>query len=222
MLGFSKSYADSSLYVRLAKKDNLIVLNYFDDLIIIGNNVGSIAQLKKNLQHQFPIKDLGSLKYFLCIEIATSSKGLFLNQCKYILNFLADADLQHVKPAANPLDSKLKFTSVSIMLDSPKYYQQLIGKLIYFTIMRPIISFVVSLVNQHMHSPTVYHLCLVSVSCDFLKGTIGRGTVMTRNGHINIMGYSDSNWVGNALDRRSTIGYCTLVGSNLVSCKSKK
>ena len=199
-----------------------MVLIYVDDFIVIGNNVGSISQLKKSLQHQFPIKDLGSLKYFLCIEIPTSSKGPFLNQRKYILNFLADADLQHVKPAATPLDSKLKFTSASITLDSPKYYQQLIGKLIYFTIMRPVISFVVSLVNQHMHAPIVYHLCLVNVSCDFVKGTIGRGIVMTRNGHTNIMGYLDSNWVGNALDRRSTIGYCMFVGTNLVSCKSKK
>jgi hypothetical protein len=80
MLGFSKSSADSSLYVRLGKIDKLIVLIYVDDLIITGNNIDIITQLKKNLQHQFPIKDLGFLKYFLGIKMATSSKGLFLNQ----------------------------------------------------------------------------------------------------------------------------------------------
>ena len=55
----------------------------------------------------------------------------------------------------------------------------------------------------------------------YLKGTNGRGIVMTRNGHTNVMGYTDSDW-GNSLDRRSTTGYCMLVKGNLVSWKSKK
>jgi len=45
---------------------------------------------------------------------------------------------------------------------------------------------------------------------------------MTRNVHTDITGYTDSNWVGNALDRCSTTGYCMLVGGNLVSWKSIK
>jgi chaperonin GroEL len=58
-LGFSKSSVDSSLYVQLRKNDNLMVLIYVDDLIIISNNNESITQLKENLRQQFPIKDLG-------------------------------------------------------------------------------------------------------------------------------------------------------------------
>lgn len=45
---------------------------------------------------------------------------------------------------------------------------------------------------------------------------------MNNNGHTNIMGYSDSDWAGNALDRSSTTEYCMFVGGNLVSWKSKK
>ena len=70
-----------------------------------------------------------------------------------------------------------------------------------------------------MHAPTVYHLCLVKRILRYLKGTIGRRIVMSRNGHTNIMGYSDSDWAGNALDRRSTTSYCMFVGDNLVSWK---
>jgi hypothetical protein len=58
-LGFSKSSADSSLYVQFRKNDNLMVLINVDDLIITGNNNESITQLKENLRQQFPIKDLG-------------------------------------------------------------------------------------------------------------------------------------------------------------------
>jgi len=116
-----------------------------DDLIITGNNSESIAQLKKNLQHQFPIKDLGYLKYFIGIEMTTSSNGLFLNQWKYIVDLLQDASLLYTKSAATPLDSKLKLDSNGEAIDSPSYHQKLVGKLIYLIITWLDIVFAVSL-----------------------------------------------------------------------------
>jgi len=191
-LGFSKSSADSSLYVQLRKNDNLMVLIYVDDLIITGNNNESITQLKENLQQQFPIKDLGQLKYFLGIEMTTSSKGLFLNQRKHIEDLLQESGLLRTKPAATPLDSKLKLDSDGKAIDSPSNYQKLVG---------PDIAFAVSLVSQHMHALTTQHEGTVKRILQYLKGSIGRGIVMNNNGHTNIMGYSDSDWAGNALDR---------------------
>jgi hypothetical protein len=135
---------------------------------------------------------------------------------------LTDAGILYTKLVATPLDSKLKLDSAAVALDSPSYYQKLVGKLIYLTITRPDISFAISLVSQHMHAPTVYHLSLVKRILRYLKGIIGRGIMMIKNGHINIMGYTDSDWAGNTLDRRSTTGYCVFVGGNLVSWKSKK
>ena len=52
-LGFLKSFADSSLYVRLGQVEKLMVLIYVDDLIIIGNDANSITKLEWNLQQQF-------------------------------------------------------------------------------------------------------------------------------------------------------------------------
>jgi hypothetical protein len=94
------------------------VLIYVDDLIITGSNGDSITQLKRSLQQQFSIKNLGSLKYFLGIEMATSCKGFFLNQCKYIIDLLKDVDMLHTKPVANPLNNKLTLDSSSEPLAS--------------------------------------------------------------------------------------------------------
>jgi hypothetical protein len=105
-----------------------------DDLIVTCNSSESIAQLKKNLQHQFPIKNMRYLKYFFGIEMTTSNKGLFLNQQKYIVDLLQDSSLLHIKLAATPLDSKLKLDSDGEAIDSLNYYQKLFGKLIYLTI----------------------------------------------------------------------------------------
>ena len=165
-----------------------MVLIYVDDLIITGNNKDSITQLKENLRLQFPIKDLGQLKYFLGIEMTISSKGLFLNQRKYIEDLLQESGLLHTKPAATPLDSKLKLDSNGKATDSPSNYQKLVGKLIYLTITRPDIAFAVSLVSQHMHAPTTQHEGMVKRILRYLKGSIGRGIVMNNNGHTNIMG----------------------------------
>ncbi|RVW28194.1 Retrovirus-related Pol polyprotein from transposon RE2 [Vitis vinifera] len=221
-LGFTRSSADSSLYVQTGQTEKLMVLIYVDDLIITGSNADSIAALKKKLQGKFPVKDLGPLKYFLGIEVATSRKGLFLNQRKYTIDLLRDSNMLNSKPANTPFDSKLQLDKLGDPLDSSNYYQKLVGKLIYLTITRPDISFAVSLVSQYMHAPTVVHLCMVKRILRYLKKTIGRGIVMRRNGHTDIIGFSDSDWAGNTIDRRSTTGYCMFVGGNLVSWKSKK
>ena len=133
------------------------MLIYVDDLIITGDNMSEIKELKLSLQQKFAIKDLGPLKYFLRIEVATSSKGLFLNQRKYVLDLLDEAKMMECKPARTPLASKLQWHEKSEPLSDPSVYQRMDGKLIYLTITRPDISYSVSLASQFMHSPTLVH-----------------------------------------------------------------
>ncbi|XP_048431136.1 uncharacterized mitochondrial protein AtMg00810-like [Pyrus x bretschneideri] len=102
------------------------------------------------------------------------------------------------------------------------YYQQLVGKLIYLIITRPEITYAVSVASQFMHSPTVDHLHILKRILRYLKGSIGQGIIMRNNKSITIGGYTDAYWAGNVLDRKSTTGYCTFVGGNLVTWKSKK
>ncbi|XP_062005695.1 uncharacterized mitochondrial protein AtMg00810-like [Rosa rugosa] len=126
------------------------------------------------------------------------------------------------KPAHTPLDSKLQLDIKSESLLNLSYYQRLVGKLIYLTITRPDISYSVSIVSQFMHAPTIAHLNIVKRILRYLKGSVGRGIMLKNNGNTNIMGYADADWAGNALDRKSTTGFCTFVGGNLVTWRSKK
>lgn len=80
ILVFKRSYAHSSLFVRNSKAENLVMLVYVDNLIIIGDNMDEIMSPKSALHNTFAIKDLCTLKYFLGIEMDHSSHGLFLNQ----------------------------------------------------------------------------------------------------------------------------------------------
>lgn len=56
----------------------------------------------------------------------------------------------------------------------------------------------------------------------YIKGAPGKGLIYEDKGHTQIVGYSDADWAGSPIDRRSTSGYCVLVGGNLISWKSKK
>ncbi|CAN6720741.1 unnamed protein product [Malus baccata var. baccata] len=220
--GFKRSHADSSLFVRSGVLGKLVVLIYVDDLIITGDNVNEINALKCSLHQQFAIKDLGVLKYFLGIEMATSSKGLFLNQRKYVVDLLDEAHMLECKPARTPLVSKLQLDAKGEHFSNPGVYQRMVGKFIYLTITRPDIAYLVSLVSQFMHYPTSVHWKIVKIILRYLKGSVGRGILMKKNGSNHIMAYTDADWACNSLDRKSTTGFCTFVGGNLVTWKSKK
>ena len=76
-LGFTRSNADSSLFIQQNFANKLIVLICVDDLIIMESNETSVAKLKTDLQRQLSIKNLGKMKYFLGIEMATSTARVF-------------------------------------------------------------------------------------------------------------------------------------------------
>ncbi|GAA0143258.1 hypothetical protein LIER_03984 [Lithospermum erythrorhizon] len=77
----------------------LNVLVYVDDIIISGNDTKQLQRFKQYLSTCFKLNYLGKLKYFLGIEIARSTEGLFLCQIKYALDIISEAGLLGEKPA---------------------------------------------------------------------------------------------------------------------------
>ena len=67
-LGFMNSCSDTSLFICRHGSSLLFLLVYIDDILIIGSNPLAISQLITNLRHEFAVKDLGHLKYFLGME----------------------------------------------------------------------------------------------------------------------------------------------------------
>ncbi|RDX77566.1 putative mitochondrial protein, partial [Mucuna pruriens] len=68
--------------------------------------------------------------------------------------------------------------------------------------------------SQFMH-------CLREVYLQYLKGTPKRETLYKRNGNAILEAYIDSDYAGLLIDRRSNTGYCTFLGGNLVTWRSK-
>jgi len=63
-----------------------------------------LLQSSLNLITYSKFKVLGQLKFFLGLEVARSSKGIFLNQRKYTLELLHVADLLRCKSSTTSID----------------------------------------------------------------------------------------------------------------------
>jgi len=178
--------------------------------------------VKQYLKRKSDIKDLGQLSYFLGIEITTSNKSLFLSQRKYILDLLKETDKLGTKPAHTPMETNNKLgPEQDEPLSNMGQYQKLVGKLIYLTVTRSDISFAVSMVSQFMHASRTSHLEVIDRILRYLKDTPGQEIWMKKNGTNDVVDFSNANWAGSC-DMKSTIGFCTFVGGNLVTWKRKK
>ena len=196
---------------------------YVDDIIITGNRTAEIKELELQLSKQFTVKSLGPLKYFLGMEFARSSKGILMTQHKYTLELLEETKHLHSRTSDTPIEFNHKLT---ITKDDPRVeigsYQELVGKLLFLTHIRPDISYAVNVMSQFMHSPQKHHFEAVFMVLRYLEGTVGLGITFKKTVTLGLLIYTDSYFGSSLLDRRSTTGYCTFLGGNLVTWRSKK
>ena len=103
-----------------------------------------------------------------------------------------------------------------------KTYQGMIGSLLYLTTSRPDIIFSICLCARFQFCPKESHLHDVKRILRCFLGTIDVALWYCRNVEFNLVGYSDADFAGSLLDRKSTSGTCQFLGSSLVSWFSKK
>ncbi|VVA37399.1 PREDICTED: Retrovirus-related Pol poly from transposon, partial [Prunus dulcis] len=146
--GYRPSQADHTLFLRHSRDGRItIVIVYVDDIIMTGDDIKEINKLKIHLAKEFDIKDLGTLRYFLGIEVAHSKEGIFVSQRKYVLDLLTETGMLACKPADTPIEQnhRLGKQTDDTAVDRGRY-QRLVGKLIYLAHTRPDIAYAVSVV----------------------------------------------------------------------------
>ena len=140
-----------------------------------------------------------------------------------MLDILEETGLLRSKPVETPMDLNVKlYEDQGKLLSNPERYCRLVGKLNYLTITRPDISFVVSVLSQFMKDPHLPHWEAVIRIVRYLKVHPGCGLLYKANGHLRVEVYTDANWAGSPSDRKSTTRYCTFLGGNLMTWRSKK
>jgi hypothetical protein len=101
-------------------------------------------------------------------------------------------------------------------------YRQLIGSLMYLINTRPDICFAMNTLSQHMVEPRQVRWMVAKHMLRYLQGMVGYGLRYVSGGDVKLQGYTDSDWAGSAVDRKSASGCCFSLGSGMISWLSKK
>ncbi|KAL2250063.1 UNVERIFIED_CONTAM: Retrovirus-related Pol polyprotein from transposon RE2 [Sesamum indicum] len=134
-----------------------------------------LKEIKQYLDRLFTIKDLGTARFFLDLEIARSNEGITVTQTKYIRDIVIDAGLMQAKPTSTPLPAGCKVTvsKEEQMLD-PESYRRLLGRLMYLGFTRPDICYGTQQLSQFKQHPCKEHwnatLYLIGLHARTLEG----------------------------------------------------
>jgi hypothetical protein len=129
---------------------------------------------------------------------------------------LKETDKFECKPAKTSIEINIKVDTKNVEpLKDINFFQRLVEKLIYLTVIRSDLSFSVNQIGQFMHAQKTPHLDVINRILRYLKDSPGKEIWMRKNYIYVICGYSDANFV-KSFDRKSTTGLYTFVGGNLV------
>lgn len=109
-LGFTGLYVDTYLFYFHQSTVTIHILIYVDDILVVSNSSNAVAALLQQLSQDFAIKNLGTLSYFLGIQVSQTSYSLHLHQGKCILDLLHDTKMMGAKPVSTPCTSGGKFS----------------------------------------------------------------------------------------------------------------
>nr|GEW03165.1 hypothetical protein [Tanacetum cinerariifolium] len=191
--GFRRRIIDKTLFIKKIKNDILLVQVYIDDIIF------------------------GSTKRSLSIEFERLMHNRFQMSSMWGTHFLFKTEVSTPMETHKPLSKDPDGTDVDVHL-----YRSMIGSLMCLTSSRPDIMFVVCACSRFQVQPKVSHMHAVKRIFRDLKGHPTLGLWYHKDSPLELIAYSDSDYVGASLDRKSTTGVCQFLGSRIISWQCKK
>ncbi|KAH9780749.1 Integrase catalytic domain-containing protein [Citrus sinensis] len=220
---FSMGKADTTLFVKHKNQDILIVQIYVDDILFGSTNELLCKDFSSCMSQEFEMSMMGELKYFIGLQIKQNEEGIFINQAKYVKDLLKRFGYDNGMAKSTPMSTTIKLDKDEKGKEVDiKTYRGMIGSLLYLTASRPDIMFSVCLCARFQSCPKESHMLAVKRIFRYLIGTINLGLWYPRGTHIDLTCYSDADFAGYKVDRKSTSGTCHFLSHSLVSWFSKK
>ncbi|GKC08558.1 uncharacterized mitochondrial protein-like protein [Tanacetum coccineum] len=166
---------------------------------------------------------MGELTFFLGLQVKQKEDGIFISQDKYMTEILKKFGFTDVKTASTPMETqKVLLKDKDGKEVDVHLYGSMIGSLMYLTSSRPDIRFAVCACARYQVNPKVSHFHVVKRIFRYLKGQPKLGLWYPKDSPFNLVAYTDSDYDGASLDRKSTTGGCQFLGSRLISWQCKK
>ncbi|GJS31769.1 retrovirus-related pol polyprotein from transposon TNT 1-94 [Tanacetum coccineum] len=220
---FARGRIDNTLFIYKSKGEVLLVQVYVDDIIFGSTSYKLCKQFEKLMTKTFEMSMMGELTCFFGLQIKHDDKGISIYQEQYTRNLLkkyeiSDSSLvKTLMVPPNNLGPDLAGKSVN-----ETSYKGMIGSLMYLTATRPDIQFSTVLCARYQSNIKESHLIAVKRILRYLKGTPTLGLYYPKCSGFNLKGYSDLDYAGCNMDRKSTSSACQILGGKLVCWSAKK
>jgi hypothetical protein len=214
---------DTTLFTKKIGNDLFIVQIYVDDIIFGSTDQAYCEEFGAMMTKKFEISMIGELSYFLGLQVKQLNNETFVSQGKYIRDMLKKFGMQDAKLISTLMSTNSNLDSnFDGKMVNQKEYRSLIGSLLYATTSRLDVMFSVCMCARYQASPRESHLTVAKRILRYLKQTRDVGLWYPKGSKFELIRYSDSDYGGCKINRKSTNGTCQLLGRSLVSWSSKK
>ncbi|CAI7877986.1 unnamed protein product [Closterium sp. NIES-54] len=224
--GFERSECDPALHHLVRDEGRLSLYLYVDDILLMSSSMVLLDEVKGLLSSRFRMKDLGEAKYYLGVQIERDESGILIHQERYILNMLDSFGLSKANPMRTPLPTGF---DVHAHAEEPllkdelvQLYQSIVGSLMYAsTTTQPQIAYAVSQLSKVVSCPKAFHLQAAKRVLRYLKGCVKSGIFYPAHSkpQVELVGFSDADYVGDSADRKSHTGYVYCLNGAAISCQ---
>jgi len=226
-LGFKQCDADPCLLFHPVRR--ILLLLYVDDIGVAAQTMENVNWFKNEFQKVFKVKDLGEMKKILGIRITRDRKNrtLRMDQSHYLNEVLDRLHMPASKhnPVELPMNGydSLRPAGPHDQRIDQREYQHAIGSIMYAAIhTRPDIAFAVGRLSQYLADPAKHHGQALKTLLKYLRSTVNKGLMYRSNGSPHLIGYSDSDYAADRVNRKSILGYAYAIGGSVVAWMSRK
>jgi hypothetical protein len=220
--GYVMGSVDKTLFTFNHGTNFLLVPIYEDDIIFGGSSHTLVSRFQEMMESEFRMSMMGELTFFLGIQVKHTKQGTFEHQAKYTNDLMKKFNMAELKPVSTPINSvALLGPDEDGEAVDQREYRSMIGSLLYLTTTRPDIQFAMGLCARFQASPCSSHRMVVQRVFRYLKHTPEFGIWYSASSSLDLVGFSNADFVGCWIDRKSTSRTCHFLGSSLICSSSQ-
>ena len=230
--GFRENDVDSCIYIKAKGGKLIFLVLYVDDILLASNDKNMLHETKNFLSTHFDMKDLGEASYVLGIEIHRDrDRGVLgLSQKAYIEKMLKRYNMHNCSTQSVPVQKGDKLDESQCpknefekkrMENIP--YASVLGSLMYAQVCtRPDLAFVTGALSRYQSNPGWSHWQAAKKALRYCQGTAELKLTYRRSDNLEVECYTDSDYAGDKVDRKSTSGYVFTLAGGAISWRSGK
>nr|GEU83989.1 putative ribonuclease H-like domain-containing protein [Tanacetum cinerariifolium] len=181
------------------------------------------TEFKRLRKDKFQMSSMRELTLFLGLQVKQKEDRIFISHDKYVVKGLRKFSFLNVKSANTPVDMEKTLVKGSCGDDVDVHlYRSMIRSLMYLTASRPDIMYAVCVCARFQVTPKVSYVHVVKRIFRYLKGHSKLGLWYLKDSLFKLVSYTNNDYAGASLDRKSTTGGCQFLRSRLISWQCKK